>query len=84
MALKHAPPLALHVLFRPLVKDDPIPCNRIINEIKHPAEGLLEEVKRILGWIVDFQKFKVSLPMDKLKEWAYDIDDCLKNKKMQT
>ena len=80
-ALKHAPPLALHILFRPLIPEDPIPRNRIINETKHPAEGLLEEVKRILGWIIDFRKFTISLPIDKLKDWSYDINTCLKNKK---
>ena len=80
-ALKHAPPLAFHVLFRPLIYDDPIPRNRIINEIKHPAEGLLEETKRILGWFINFRKFRISLPFDKLKDWSYDLDACLKNKK---
>ena len=76
MILKHAVALALHTLFRPLIKEYPIPCNRIINEIKLPAKGLLEEIKRVLGWIIDFRKFKISLPMDKLKEWPFDIDNC--------
>ena len=82
--LLHAPALACHVLFRPVIKSDPIKRNNIINSEKHQAEGLLEEVKVILGWRFNFRSFKVFLPSSKLKDWSVDLDEAIENKKIKT
>ena len=82
--LLHAPALACHVLFRPVIKSDPIRRNNIVNSDKHQAEGLLEEVKVILGWRFNFRSFKVFLPSSKLKDWSIDIDAAIKNKRIKT
>ena len=80
--LLHAVPLALHSTFRPVISSDPIRRDNIINIIKHPAEGLLEEVKTILGWLVNFRSFRVFLPFHKLKEWQIDMDLAIKQKSL--
>lgn len=77
--LLHAVPLALHSTFCPVIVNDPIHRDNIINIIKHPAEGLLEEIKTILGWVVNFRSFRVHLPMHKLKDWLIDIDSAIKH-----
>ena len=82
--LLHAPSFASHILFRPVIKSDPIKRNNIINGDKHHAEGLLEEVKVILGWKVDLRLFKVFLQIEKLKEWSIDIDEAISKKKIKT
>ena len=63
---------------------DPIPRNNIINGVKHEAEGLLEETKIILGWFIDFRRFEIALPKHKLKEWIFDMDKAMNNKKIDT
>ena len=80
--LLHAVPLTLHSTFRPVSTKDPIKRDNIINLIKHPAEGLLEEIKTILGWLVNFRTFKIFLPMHKLKEWMIDINNAIKKKSL--
>ena len=75
----HTVPLALHSTFYPVIAEDPIQRDNVINTIKHPAEGLLEEIKTILGWVVNFRSFEVYLPMHKLKEWLFDIESAIKH-----
>ena len=83
--LLHAPALAMHILFRPAAdKDSKIPRDNIVNCIKHPAEGLLEEKKLILGWLIDFRRFRVHLPKHKLREWLIDIDSAINTKSLST
>jgi len=44
-------PLAIRTLARPLNASDVIPRKDIILLKKFKAEGRLEEVKKVLGWI---------------------------------
>ena len=71
-------------MFRPVIKSDPIKQNNIVNSDKHQAEGLLEEVKVILGWRFNFRSFRVFLPSNKLKDWSIDLETAIKNKRIKT
>jgi hypothetical protein len=71
--IKHAVPLILETLFRPLNPKDASPRDDIINMTKHEAEGRLEEKKTILGWSIDSRRFRVLLTPDKAREWLLDI-----------
>ena len=57
-----AVPLAIHTLFRPLDKLDPVPRDDPLSLRKLSAESPLEERKTVLGWIVDTRLFKISFP----------------------
>jgi hypothetical protein len=40
---------------------------------KNTAEGQLEEMKLILGWIINTRSLSISLPKDKFQCWTSDI-----------
>ena len=82
--LLHAPALACHIMFRPVIKSDPIKRNNIVNSDKHQAKGLLEETKVILGWRFNFRSFRVFLPSNKLKDWLIDLDAAIEKKRIKT
>jgi hypothetical protein len=75
--IKHAVPLILETLFRPIDTDDPSNRDPIVNMTKHRAEGKLEERKVVLGWLIDSRRFRVFLTPDKSKEWIYDMNKCI-------
>jgi hypothetical protein len=71
--LCRAIPLAIRTIARPLLNSDVIPRKDIISLKKFEAEGRLEEVKKILGWIINTRSLSISLPDDKFKAWSSDI-----------
>jgi hypothetical protein len=75
--IKHAVPLILETLFRPIDNTDPSNRDPIVNMTKHKAEGKLEERKVILGWLIDSRRFRVFLTPEKTKEWVHDLDHCI-------
>jgi hypothetical protein len=58
-------PLAIHSISRPLNKNDPIPRTETISLKIFKAKGRMEEVKKILGWIVNTRSLTIALPPDK-------------------
>jgi hypothetical protein len=50
---------------------------------KLSAEGRLEETKMILGWLWDFRRLKISLPINKYNAWSAVISKMI-NDKMTT
>jgi hypothetical protein len=78
--LKHSVPLAMEACFRPPQDEDATKINQIINVTKHMAEGILAEIKVILGWMIDTRSFRVELPKEKAQDWLVDIIHCIKKK----
>ena len=74
---RHAISLALHTIFRPVNKDDPIPRDDVLSIRKLLAESRLEEQKTVLGWVIDTHSFRISLPEEKAQRWMIDINETL-------
>ena len=69
--------LAIHIFCRPLSHKEPIPRDNAVAAAKMRAEGGLEEVKILLGWVFDTRRLLISLPVDKLNCWTSDILDII-------
>ena len=67
-------PFAIHSVARPIDNSDDIPRVDIISAKKLHAEGTFEEVKVVLGWIINTRNLLISLPQDKHKKWTTDLN----------
>ena len=76
-----AVPLAIYLLFRPVDPIDPVPRDDPLCKRKCQAEGMAEERKTILGWIVDTRLFRIFLTKHKFIRWTKDLDTILKDGK---
>ena len=65
--------LSFHLVFRPLSKFEPIPCDEAAAVAKLIAEGSLEETKQIFGWLYDAQRLLISLSASKTCAWIDSI-----------
>jgi hypothetical protein len=65
--------LAIHTIAHPRHKDEPIPREWMESVSKLAAEGGHEEIKLVLGWILDFRRLMVSLPKNKAVAWGSEI-----------
>ena len=74
---KHALPLALDAMFRPLSKEDKFERVNILSKEKMIAEGALSERQTVLGWIIDTVTLKAYLPKHKSKRYLNDISSLL-------
>jgi hypothetical protein len=79
--LSRAIPLAIYSIARPTNDLDVIPRKDIISMKKFKVEGCLEEVKKVLGWILNTRTLTLSLPHDKLRDWSHDISKMISGKK---
>ena len=70
--------LAIHIFFRPVNENDPLPREDVLSLRKLLGEGKLEEVKVILGWMVDSRRFTIKLTEDKANAWIKDLDEIIK------
>ena len=70
--------LAIHIFFRPVNENDPLPREDVLSLRKLLGEGKLEEVKVILGWMIDSRRFTIHLTEDKAKAWINDLDEIIK------
>ena len=52
-------------------------CHNVVAAAKLTAEGGLEEVKALLGWVFDTRRLLVSLPVNKLNCWTNEIFDII-------
>jgi hypothetical protein len=81
--LSRAIPLAINSIARPTEDLDVIPRKDIILMKKFKVEGRLEEeVKKVLGWILNTRTLTLSLPHDKLRDWSHDISKMISGKKL--
>jgi hypothetical protein len=81
LRMKRVIPLAIPTLARPLDKEDILPRKDIVSLKKFKAEGRLEEVKTVLGWIINTRTLTISLSDDKLRNWGADISKMTSSKK---
>ena len=63
----HAPLLGIETVSRPLDPEEPIPRKTMEAMNKLESEGLLEEIKTILGWEIDFSRLLIKLPNNKFQ-----------------
>jgi hypothetical protein len=61
---------------------EPIPQHDMAARHKLWADGLLEETKMILGWMWDFRRLIISLPINKCTAWTEGINKMIKNKNL--
>jgi len=72
----NAIPLILDAIFRPIFKET-VERLPILNRIKTMAEGRLEEIKTILGWIINSRRLSVHLPKAKAELWIAEIESMI-------
>jgi hypothetical protein len=75
-------PLAIHSIARPVDPNDDLPRVDIISSKKLKAEGTLEEIKTVLGWVINTRHLLISLPPDKHKKWSSDITKIIHSNKV--
>ena len=69
--------LAIAATSRPSHDNEPIPREAMEAEAKLAAEASPEEIKLILGWLMNFRELIVSLPDNKYIAWSADIKSML-------
>ena len=72
--------LSLHILGRPVSKNEPLPRDDLVAMKKLQAEGRLSEKQTVLGWDIDTRRFTASLPDLKFVDWCSQIEDILNRK----
>jgi hypothetical protein len=73
-----AVPLAIHLIGRPIAESEPILRDELISMKKLIAEGGLEEIQTVLGWVLNTRELMVLLPVDKFLAYSKQINECLK------
>jgi len=73
--------LAIHILFRPLDKNEQIKRDDCLSLGKLHEEGFLSENPTILGWEINTRKLTISLPQKKIIIWDADLLQVIKSKK---
>ena len=48
------------------------------------GEGRLKEIKMILGWLWNFRRLTISLPLDAYIAWTGEINKMIKERSMTT
>ena len=74
-------PLVVHLMTRPVAKDEPITRKDMLEADKLEAEGAPTEEQRVLGWIVDTRRLLLRLPQDKLICWTREVQHLLKTRR---
>ena len=75
--LERAILLAIHVTARELHPSEPVLRATMAALTKLLAEARCEEIKPVLGWILDFHRLIASLPKNKFVAWSEAIQDMI-------
>ena len=70
---KSAALLVIHTLLRPLQPTEPLKQDDPLSIRKLAGEGQLADKKTCLGWDINTQSLRVSLPEEKQTAWKNDI-----------
>ena len=81
---KSAALLVIHTLFQPLQPSEPLKQDDPLSLRKLAGEGQLVEQKTCLGWDINTQSLRVSLPEEKQTAWTNDIKEALASTKIKT
>jgi len=76
--------LAVHTVFRPTDPNDPLPRADVTSIPKLDGEGTPDEVKTVLGWLLNTRLFRIYLPKLKARDWIHDIKTILRNKRVDS
>ena len=63
-----------------MAKSEPIARNDTISKRKLEGEGTPDEIKPVLGWLIDTRVFRIFLPPDKAFHWISDLKILLQEK----
>ena len=81
---REAPAIALELIFRPNSADEEVKRNEILKLEKLLAEGGQEEIKIILGWLINSREWNIKIPSKKATRWMTDIDELMKKRHQKT
>ena len=81
---KSAALLVIHTLFRPLQPSEPLKRDDPLSLRKLAGEGQLAEQNTCLGWDINTQSLRVSLPEEKQTTWTNYIKEALASTKIKT
>lgn len=82
--LERAPLLAIDAVARPLLDSEPIPRHEMAARNKFIAEAGGEELKIVLGWLINFRTLMMHLPQNKFIAWAADFQQMIDSKRADT
>ena len=77
-------PLAIHEVSKSLSQKELVPRDEMIEPLNAKAEGALEEIKVVLGWVYNTRTFCVSLPEPKFIACTNTIQDILSKDEINT
>jgi hypothetical protein len=72
---------AIRAISRPVDTSDDLPRVDIISDKKLKAEGTFEEIKTVLGWVINTRSLLISLPTDKHLKWSEEIQKMINSKR---
>jgi hypothetical protein len=75
--------IATATLARPVSPDEPLPRETLLSLDKYMAEGHPDEIKSMLGWILDFRPLTIPLPPGKHATWTTNINILVKDKRVK-
>ena len=71
--------LAMHIIGRPCDDDEALPRKDLTSLSKLIAEGRMEELKIIIGWLLDTRRMSIALPEHKFIAWVRQLQDLIDN-----
>ena len=74
---REAAAIALELLFRPSSNNEEVKRNTILSLKKLLAEGGQEEIRVILGWLINSREWNIKIPHEKAIRWMSDIDELI-------
>lgn len=73
--------LAMHVVGQPCDDNEVLPQKDLTSLSKLIAEGRLEELKIIIGWLLDTRRMIIAPPEHKFITWVQQLQDLIDNKR---
>jgi hypothetical protein len=74
--------LAIHILFRPVDKEEKIIRKDCLSLGKLQEDGYLSENPNVLGWHINTRLLTLSLPEKKYRVWNSDLLEVIRSKKI--
>lgn len=71
----HALPIILDCIFRPTSKTESVQRNPILQQAKLMAEDKFEEIKTVLGWLIDTRSLRIFYPKMKARQLVLQVED---------
>ena len=69
--------IVIALLERPVAENEPTLRDVLLSLKMFAAEGQLDEMKVILGWLLDTRRLRIALPPAKVIAWKSTIQDIL-------